>query len=254
MLAIFLSVAVLVLSTSDSRWAPGQRPSQQPQASTGPPGQDGQEPRRRAARNFQRVDRVLNGVVGALGLERRLRERTFMSLWPSLVGEPWAQKSRCLFVDAEGNLVVALADAATGQELSLMKPAILARLISAGRSIGVAVKGIRFDLKHYHESASDSRQPEGQAVVRLPEPNDGDLAAVELSADERRQVDELAACVSATQGTVVPPERIVALFERQLRVRSWRRLAGYPQCLSCGEPAPVLHGDSRLCSACFSAV
>ncbi|HEY9869309.1 MAG TPA: DUF721 domain-containing protein, partial [Candidatus Obscuribacterales bacterium] len=212
------------MSTSDSARAPGRQPSQQSQASTGPPGQDVQERRGGAARNFQRVDRILNRVVAALDLERRLRERTFISLWPSLVGEPWAQKSRCLFLDAEGNLVVALADAATGQELSLMKPAILARLISAGRSIGVAVKGIRFDLKHYHESASDSRQPDGQAAARLPEPSDEDLAAVELTLDERRQVEELAAGVAATHGTVVAPERMAALFERQLRRRRWRRL------------------------------
>lgn len=254
MLAVFSVVVISALSTSDSASVPGQRPGQQSQASTGPPGQDVEEHRGRAAGNFQRVDRVLNRVVGALGLERRLRERTFMSLWPNLVGQPWAQKSRCLFVDAEGKLVVALSDAATGQELSLMKATILARLISAGRALGVAVKGIRFDLKHYHESASDCRQPTGRALVRLPEPSDGDLAAVELSADERRQVDELAACLSATHGTVVPPERVVALFERQLRLRSWRRLAGYPQCVSCGEPAPVLHGDGSLCAACFSSV
>src|SRR5215468_10772901 len=87
------------------------------------------QPRRATgSRSLKRVDAVLEQLVRKLGLDRRLREQTLMNLWPHLLGEPWARKFRCLFIDSENNLVVALADAATGQELSLMKPAILAKL------------------------------------------------------------------------------------------------------------------------------
>ncbi len=67
------------------------------------------------------VNQVLNKVVGKLGLDRRLKEHALMSLWPSVAGEMFATCSRPLFLDHEGNIVIAVKDASVGQELSLLK-------------------------------------------------------------------------------------------------------------------------------------
>jgi len=210
------------------------------------------QPRRAASsRSLKRVDAVLEQVVRKLGLDRRLREQTLMNLWPHLLGEPWARKSRCLFIDSENNLVVALADAATGQELSLMKPAILAKLRVAAQSLGVTIQGVRFDLKHFHGPAEEPVVPGTGLPKRLPQPKDEDLFSISLTDEERRQVESLRSSADGQSDRGRQAERVAALFERRLLLRRWRQLNGYPTCTVCQEPAPVLHGEHNLCAPCF---
>src|SRR5207253_8621975 len=98
-------------------------------------------------RKVNKLNAVLSRVLSGLGLDKRLREHTLVDLWPVLAGEPWSRKSRGLFIDHESNLVVSVADASTGQELSLLKPQLLKKINIAAKSMGFVIKGIRLDLK-----------------------------------------------------------------------------------------------------------
>ncbi len=204
------------------------------------------------ARNFKRVNYVLNSVMTKLGLERRLREHTLMSLWPTLVGPPWSNRSRPLFIDAESKLVVSVSDAATGQELSLLKSEILKKVRAAGRSIGVAISGLRFDLKHYHANPEEEALSQA-AAVSLPEPTAAELEAVELPEYSLAELLALKSDLeSAPVGPINPsPERILMVFETELRMREWMRQKGFPICAECRHPVRTLHGKERLCVACL---
>jgi hypothetical protein len=100
------------------------------------------------------INSILNDVAGSLNLDGRLKEHAIMDIWPTLVGEPMAARTRVRLIDKQRNLVVSVKDAATGQELSLLKPAIMNKLVSAADSAGVVLKGLRFDLKHFHSDGS----------------------------------------------------------------------------------------------------
>lgn len=204
------------------------------------------------ARNFKRVNHVLNNVMVKLGLERRLREHTLMSLWPTLVGPPWSNRSRPLFIDSESKLVVSVSDAATGQELSLLKSEILNKLRAAGRSVGVAISGLRFDLKHYHANQAEEALSQA-AAVSLPEPTAAELEAVELPELSLYELHALKSDLeNAPVGPINPsPERILMVFETELRMREWMRLKGFPVCAECRHPVRTLHGKERLCAACL---
>jgi len=67
-------------------------------------------------KNLSAVNNVLNQVMSKLGLDKRLREHTFLTLWPTFVNGAIADRSRPLFIDSDRNLVVSVADSATGQE------------------------------------------------------------------------------------------------------------------------------------------
>src|SRR3990167_1228540 len=122
-------------------------------------------------KSFKRLSYVLNRVVSNLGLDERLRQHTLMELWPQLVGDPWAKRSRCLFMDSERFLVVTVQDASTGQELSFLKGQILGTLRKAARAIGIDINGLRFDLKHFHRASARELMQQSQAThLSLPEP------------------------------------------------------------------------------------
>ncbi len=206
------------------------------------------------ARSFQQAGSLLNAISRDLGLDRRLREQALLDLWAPVVGEPLCSRSRPLFIDAESKLVVAVADAAAGQELSMRKPEILRQLAGFGRGLGVAVGGLRFDLKRYH-GESGAGQPPGQPSAELPRPGAGQLEAVVLAPEE---LERLAALERQLEAEVVPglqvsPQRLLAVYRRQLVLARWMREAGYPVCASCQVVAQALPGGGRLCAACFSA-
>jgi hypothetical protein len=174
-------------------------------------------------------------------------------LWPVLAGEPWCRKSRALFIDHEQNLVVAVADASTGQELSLLKPQLIKQVNAASKSLGISVRGMRLDLKHFHSKPVPEQDFIGEAG-RLPEPTQAELDGIELSAQEMADVEALRQELGEDKKSPVSGKRIADLFEKELRLRTWRRAHGYPICTACSIPTAILHGPDRICMVCFYAI
>lgn len=185
------------------------------------------------------INSVLNKVVSNLGLDRRLREHTFMSLWPTFVNSAIAERSRPLFIDADRNLVITVANAAVGQELSMLKGRLSGKITAAARALSIEVRGLRLDLKHYHQRSTMAEIPEAPA---LPKPSEADLAAVQLGASEIWQISALAEDLSVDGSCDEPTrQRILRLFERELRLRRWRQSHSFPVCPQCDNPVERLH-------------
>ncbi len=205
--------------------------------------------------SFISVNTVLSSLVGKLELDRRLKEHAFMGLWPTVVSETVGQRSRPLFIDAEGNLVIAVKDAAVGQELSFLKSEILQRLRSLARGLGVDVKGLRFDLKHFHQKDMDALEAVSRKAGQTPTPpNKAQLESIVLHGDQLNEIAKLRTSLednAAADGALC--ERIVSMYEQELRLKQWRQASGFPQCPNCGEAAASLHGTDALCRDCYFA-
>ncbi len=210
-------------------------------------------------KKFSNVSTVLNTVISKLGLDKRLKEHTFMSLWPAIVGDVFGSRSRPLFIDSEKSLVVAVKDASVGQELSLYKVEILKKLKLAGKSVGVEISGLRFDLKHYGRPAEVHSIPDDSRPI-MPEPSEQELKNVVLVAEdldelagltERLRMNESEAGPRSDGMHAASPERILSVFERELRLRRWRMSNGCPACQRCGTLTARFFGGKRLCSLCY---
>lgn len=203
-------------------------------------------------RKLSAVNSVLNRVMSKLGLDKRLREHTFLTLWPTFVSGAIGDRSRPLFIDAERNLVVSVADAATGQELSMCKQRVLSKLAPAARSLGIEINGIRLDLKHYHSTQTSVNHPLA-SNDRLPAPSEDDLSNLVLPESDLQQISKLAEDLQQEHTDARTQERMVRLFDRELRIRKWRLEHNYPQCEECGNPVERLHkrNESMLCIACL---
>jgi hypothetical protein len=208
-----------------------------------------QKSNRRRPKSLSPVDGILNQLVSTLGLDKRLKEKTLMDFWPEVVGQPLAEKTRCLFIDYEGQLVIAVKDASVGQELSLARTKLLRQMRQASQAVGLNLTGIRFDLKSFHNKVSDPWENASIFERELPLPKDEDLSAVNLSTQELEQIHDLKESILKQNQAFA--ERISALFERQLRLKSWQKSKGFPTCSLCSQPASRLHGDSSLCPTCY---
>jgi hypothetical protein len=216
---------------------------------------------------FANVGDVLDKVTQGLSLDRRMREHALRQIWPTLIGEPFAEKSRLLFVDSEDNLVVAVSDASSAQEMSFSKRTLLSKIYPAARALGLKIKGMRFDLKQFFSNVELPLSAEvaqrNQPVIQLDSPQEDELNRVNLEESEKGQVQELnVALKSIEELNVVSSNedgsevrqwsgRITKIVEHQLRLESWRRSQNYPNCSKCSYPTARLHTELRLCADCY---
>lgn len=206
---------------------------------------------KKAGRNFQQLSRVLPKVMRQLGLDTRLREHTFLNIWPHVVGEPFASRTRPLFIDHERNLVLAVRDAATGQEITFAKAELLKAIRRAARGVGIEINGMRFDMKRFYEGALDNAQVSLDTQTELPEPSEDELAAEELSVAEVVQIGEVASSMGPEQAHLA--QRMRGLYEKEMRLKKWREKMGYPHCSKCGDITSRLHGENLICANCFAS-
>lgn len=78
-------------------------------------------------RNAEPLGKVLECVLRDLGLSKKLSEQRAVTEWPAVVGERVAEHARAVRVDG-GRLFVEVDSPVWAQELSLMKPKILAQV------------------------------------------------------------------------------------------------------------------------------
>jgi len=207
---------------------------------------------KRGENSLADINDVLGGLVSSMGLDRRLKEHTLMTLWPVLVGDLFALKSRPLFIDHESNMVIAVKDASTGQELSMAKPEILKKVQAAGRSIGISVGGLRFDLKHFHRVETGFGEYQIDTEETLPQPTAEELRQINLSESDQLELKQLRIRLSDGLNTVADlSERIYLISEKEMRLRQWQREHKYPLCSRCASPAARLHGSLAVCNNCF---
>ncbi|MBU6450830.1 MAG: DUF721 domain-containing protein [Cyanobacteria bacterium REEB67] len=212
--------------------------------------------RAKGRRNFSDISKVLPQVLRKLGLDQRLKEQTFMNIWPHVVGEPFATLTRPLFIDNERNIVIAVRDASTGQEIQFHKVQLLKAIRQAARGVGIEITGMRFDLKRFHEKSPDviaDILPD--PANALPEPTAADLTDVQLSEQNYGEIAALGLSYAAAQPDAAPAliRRVQALYEKEIRLRLWREQQGYPHCSKCGDVTARLHGTSLICAQCFAS-
>ncbi len=241
---------------------------------------------KRGRRSLSSIDSVLSKLVSTMGLDRRLKEHALLNLWPIMIGSLFSEKSRPLFIDHEGNLVIAVKDASVAQELSLLKPEIIKKMRIAAHSMGLTINGMRFDLKHFYGGTPALSEGERFPLHKQPrqaEPTPEELADVSLSESDLQELAALKAelpldnassieilnnfkesdvtgeslCIkvpTSSADNLNTPElnqRIFCMFEQELKLRQWRRKQGFPLCPKCQMPTQSLHGPQSLCPDCY---
>lgn len=183
-----------------------------------------------AKSRFANISTILPGVVTKLGLDRRMQEQALFSLWSSLVDPIYASRSMPLYLDGQGIMVVAVENGSTAQELSFAKTKLLKQLQPIAGSLGMAIKGMRFDLKRFYQVCDDEKSvPGAQTISHKKEtvketiPADSDLWALTLTAAELEEIAILKETLSVALAQLnIEPERIACMVEKRMRFEKWR--------------------------------
>lgn len=211
-----------------------------------------QEIERALKTGLSKLDKILPRVLRQSGLERRLREHALFSLWPSVAGDVLAKRSRPLYVDLQSNIVITVSDSAVAQEITLSRTQFLQKLAPLSRAAGVEIRGLRIDLKHYHQK--DEPQPEEERVT-LPDPDEQELRTIELGTEQTLLLQQLQQNLEQNSSTDDRQssinKRVLMTCEQQLRLGIWRKSRGFPVCQVCGFAVTRLHSRDQL-KVCFN--
>ena len=196
------------------------------------------------------VDKVLPSVLAGLGLDKRLKEHSFMQMWASIAPANIANHSRPLFLDSQHNLVITVSDASVAQEISLTKGRILPTLHKLAKSLSLNFVGIRIDLKQYHQPEAPVAAPREEP---LPVPSEAELSELQLRQYDIGLMQDLSNKLTAENTREDIAVKVMEAFDRRLRIAQWRRYHGYPVCQNCQSPVSRLHdqGASKVCFICM---
>jgi len=199
--------------------------------------------------NMNQVEMVLPAVLSKLGLDRKMKEHALMQVWESLLPQAMARRSRPIFMDHQYNLVIAVKDASTAQELSLIKTKLLQSIAPTARSLGVELRGVRIDMKNFHQADEPNLVEE---IVPPHQPTDEELKMLTLSENDKRLIAELAANFAHAGRKDEISFRVGHIYEMQLRLAEWRRQNGYPICQLCHNPVTRLFARDghKVCFNC----
>jgi hypothetical protein len=177
----------------------------------------------------EKLATAMGAALRGLNLDQRMREGKAMALWPDVVGEVTAARTKPLYVN-RGTMVVLVASSAWANQLNLLKPKLLQAL--AERCGPGVIKDIRW-----------------KSGDQEPDPDEPPFGAHALKARQRAAKEapplppEEAQAIAAMVRTIADPE-LAKTVERTLTAQARRRVRlktiGWVPCKRCG----VLHDQA----------
>lgn len=176
----------------------------------------------------EKLGRALNRALRALNMDARVKESRAMVLWPEVVGEVTAARTRPMHVN-RGIMVVAVASSAWANQLNLLKSRYLEGLAAlVGPEV---IQDLRWRVAEIKPGDDPHQNPLHLAAVTLtprePRP------APELDEAERAAIARQVAEIGDPKLAARMAEVLTAQAVRRLRLRE----VGWVPCQRCG----VLH-------------
>lgn len=190
--------------------------------------------------------RALKAALAGLDLNQRLLESRAMALWPDIVGDVTAGKTRPLHVN-RGTLVVLVASSAWANQLNLLKPRLL-KSIEARVGAGV-IHDLRWKTGALDDVAAETVAPTGAVGAKRQRTSN----EPELEPEETERIERLSQSVEDPR----LHESVKRLLAASARRRRRLRAAGWLACHRCGclydpegEVTPGPLAQARLCPVC----
>lgn len=182
---------------------------------------------------MQRLQRFLAKSLKEWKAEDAVAAGRVFSLWPTIVGEAIAARTRPRFLRG-GVLFVEAASSAWANELTMLKPRILKALDT---HLG---KGLIRDVR-YQVAPTWQERKGYEAPVREREPV---LPREPLSPEEERAIAEQVAAQVPDPDLAETTFDLMATLARR---RVAKERAGYAPCSSCGVLVPPASGTCPIC-------
>lgn len=205
--------------------------------------------------SFESLKSIISKVSKNYGIDRGLRELTFVKLWPDLIGPKFKDKTKVFSVSNKGNfdiVIISVSSSSVSQELLLLKDMILKKITSVSLSLKFNVKDIIFTTKHWDlEDKNDFLQQDSKSVTHFfkSNPTEKDLDNIKIPENIMESI--LLSVEKHNFTNIEIKERILKTISSDIKLQIWRKLNGFPSCEKCGITIDYYSEDiGFLCPSC----
>lgn len=182
---------------------------------------------------MQRLQRFLAKSLKDWKAEDAVAAGRVFALWPTIVGEAIAARTRPRFLRS-GVLFVEAASSAWANELTMLKPRIL-RALDTHLGKGL-IRDVRYQVAPTWQERKGHEAPVVEQTPVLPrEP---------LPPDEERAIAEQVAAQVSDPGLAEATRDLMTTLARR---KAAKERAGYRPCVSCGALVPPASGACPIC-------
>lgn len=208
------------------------------------------------SRDLQKVGIILNKFVKNFGIDKRLKERVVVSLWPQMVGKAFSDCTKAVSVFRKQDhevLLVAVSSSSITQELQFYKKDLIKRVVSLTSMLDFNIRDIIFSHKIWKETSesNENKDSDGEVFyVFKKSPTQIELDNIPIPDSIINNVRE--SIISQDFITDDQKQRFLNTVMKDIKTQIWKKNNGFPCCNRCGVPINFYNPKKeQLCPACL---
>jgi hypothetical protein len=206
-------------------------------------------------KDFETLGSLINKMSKKLGIDRGLREITFVNLWPDLIGSRFEKDTKAVsIIKKQGYdvLLLAVSSSSVSQELFLYKNDILKKISSIALSLEFNIKDIIFNAKiwdQYNIKRKFSLKEENTRYFLKKELSDLELKNITVPENIVNFIKESILTQNFSSDEL--KDRMLGMIIKDIKTQIWKKNNGFPCCSKCGVPLDYYDDNNpNLCPAC----
>ena len=205
-------------------------------------------------KGLESLKTVIDDLSKKLGMEKALKEKAFIDLWPQIVGARFENNSKAYTIihkNKQNILVVATSSSVVSQELSMFKSEIIKKIYKYANNFDLKINDIIFNTKIWGELDKKETVKENTSAQKYTKyPTDEELEQIEIPENILTSLKE--SLKEQDFSSEMLKNRMFNLMTKDIKVQIWKKTNGFPFCSKCGVPVNYVNFEETeiLCPAC----
>ena len=204
---------------------------------------------------FESLKSIINKMSKNIGIDRGLRELTFVNLWPELIGPKFRDKTKVITVSQRGIIdvvTVSVSSSTVSQELYMLKDMILKKITGVSLTLKFNIKDIIFTTKHWEtEDQKILKNNDSGTITHFFKENTVAKDLEEIKIPEIIMESIINSVDKHEFTSLERKERILNTIIKDIKTQIWRKNNGFPSCEKCGIIINYYSEDKGLlCPSC----
>ena len=203
---------------------------------------------------LESIGSLIDKMSKNLGIERGLREITFVNLWPELIGGKFSNETNPIGIIKKNGydvLLLSVSSSSVSQEMFLYKNEILKKISNIALSLEFNIKDIIFSTKLWKKNKNkislDSN--EENTTFFLKKISDSDLKNIVVPENIINFVKESISTQNFSSNEL--KDRMLKMIINDIKLQIWKKNNGYPSCSQCGVALDYYtYNKKNLCPSC----
>lgn len=210
---------------------------------------------KRYNRDLTGISTILNKFVKDFGIDKRLKERVLINIWPEIIGDTFADCTKAVSVIKKNGydvLLVGVSSPTVSQELYFFKKDLIKKISSITNMFEFNIQDIVFSQKVWKEEKRPEQlntNSDDYVYIFKKNPTEKELSAISVPDSILSDIKGSIETQNFTDDS--QKNRLYETIIKDIKIQIWKKNNGFPCCENCGVPLNMyLPTEKNLCPSC----